>query len=340
MRTRARVSLKKKVWIHKGSVLGADDKLGVYTLIRLIENKVPGLYVFHTGEESGGKGSSHIANETPELVKNIVRCIAFDRRGYTSCITHQGGRCCSDEFAEALCEQLNLLMPPKSLFKPDSTGMFTDSANYTHLIRECTNISVGFFREHTSNEHFDPIWLENIFLPAVLTIKWDKLPTEREKTTYSRSSSRLYGNSWGEVYYGAGKTPHYSGGDYFETKNLTEGTSPLRIPPLSILYILKLLRDATDLEKAIKITLNHSLTRRGSEEATKVIIKLLSTCADQSKVKHNYEALLDIFNALDDTFDKDSVNIYEELVEKIDEQEEEILTLQTQLAEAKHAPPV
>jgi len=161
------------------SVLGADDKVGMYIMLRLLEAKVPGVYCFHVGEECGGIGSSWVAKERPALLNNIDRCIAFDRAGYTDVITEQYDQCCSEEFAKDLAAQINKGMPAMSLFEPDNTGVFTDSANYTDHIAECTNLSVGYFNQHTVNEHFDNYWLEELFIPAILKVEWSELITKR-----------------------------------------------------------------------------------------------------------------------------------------------------------------
>ena len=126
--------------------LGADCSAGVFLMSEMILARRPGLYVFHREEESGGHGSQWIADNTPELVDGIVACIALDRKGTDSVITHQyGGRCASDAFALSMAKQLKG-------FKADSGGSFTDSANYTHLIPECTNISVGYESAHGVDE--------------------------------------------------------------------------------------------------------------------------------------------------------------------------------------------
>ena len=59
---------------------------------------------------------------------------------------------------------------------PSSGGSFTDSANYTHLIAECTNVAVGYFDQHTAREKFDLEWLERHLIPALIKVDWDNLP--------------------------------------------------------------------------------------------------------------------------------------------------------------------
>lgn len=127
--------------------LGADCTTGVWLMLEMIQHNVKGLYIFHDSEEIGGKGSDYIAHETPDILQGIKYAIAFDRKGTTSIITHQyGGRCCSNAFADSLAT----LLPPAYLI--DTTGTFTDTANYMYHIPECTNISVGYFNQHTKQE--------------------------------------------------------------------------------------------------------------------------------------------------------------------------------------------
>lgn len=157
--------------------LGADDGAGVAMLAGLIAAKVPAYYVFTRGEEKGGIGSTYIAEHDPSLLMEFDRAIAFDRKDVFSVITHQGmGRCCSDVFAESLSSELNVR---GMLYMPDDTGIYTDTAEFTHVIPECTNVSVGYYGEHTSKERLDTEHLIALFR-AACTIKWDKLPTERD----------------------------------------------------------------------------------------------------------------------------------------------------------------
>lgn len=135
----------------KGSnCLGADDTAGVYLMREMILARRPGLYVFHRAEEIGGVGSSHIAARDKKLLEGIDFAVALDRRGYSDVITHQAmGRCCSDAFADSLSSALGMK------YKPSDHGIFTDTANYVDLIGECTNVSVGYFSEHTKQECLD-----------------------------------------------------------------------------------------------------------------------------------------------------------------------------------------
>lgn len=172
------------------SILGADDKSGVAIIMYMIEHKIPGVYWFFMGEERGGVGSGKVANDLDSypFMNKIKKMISFDRRNYYSVITSQMGlQCCSNEFGESLCKELN-----KSGLKInlDPTGVFTDSANFIDVIPECTNISVGYFNEHTHDEMQNITYLERL-AKACLSVEWDKLEVKR-KVGFDDEISRKY----------------------------------------------------------------------------------------------------------------------------------------------------
>jgi hypothetical protein len=159
--------------------LGADDGAGIWVLLQMVKANVPGTYVFHYGEEVGGIGSSGIALECPAWLASFDRAIAIDRKGTEDVITYQGwGRCCSDAFAKALSAQLNAVGQGHT-FKPDTGGVFTDTANYVSDIPECTNLSCGYDAQHTSHENLDVEFLIRL-KDALIEVDWESLPTERK----------------------------------------------------------------------------------------------------------------------------------------------------------------
>ena len=156
---------------RKRCPIGGDDKAGVLCLIAMIHAGIPGTFVFHAGEECGGIGASHIA-ATMELSR-FKRAIEFDRRGTSSVITNMGwSETCSAGFANTLCGRLGMG------FKPDPTGIFTDTSNYIEMISEVTNISVGYSGNHTANETLDAAWLILKLIMSKL-----KLRQKQEKKT-------------------------------------------------------------------------------------------------------------------------------------------------------------
>ena len=168
------------------TTLGADDKAGVTIMLWMIKNEIPGLYYFFIGEEVGCIGSGALAKGSVGLEKKYDRIISFDRRGTNSVITHQSSmRSCSDAFAKALSSELS-----KSglSYRPDDTGVYTDSAEFMSIIPECTNISVGYYKEHTFDEHQDIRHLEKL-ATVCLSVEWESLPTKRNAKISEYKSS-------------------------------------------------------------------------------------------------------------------------------------------------------
>lgn len=149
-------------------ILGADDGAGVYILLEMIEHNKPGRYIFHRDEECGGTGAAWIADHTPELFDGIKNAIAFDRMGDSDVIdTMFNGKIATDQFVNRLCESL-------SDRHTKATGTFTDTALYYGYVLNCTNISVGYYGQHTGSEMLD---LEHFswLVEKVKTIDWNKL---------------------------------------------------------------------------------------------------------------------------------------------------------------------
>ena len=160
-----------------GEPLGADDGAGCWLLTEFINAGVPCWVAFFRAEEVGGQGSKFAAQNNPEFFKQFDRCVSFDRRGTSDVITHQAwGRCCSDEFAD----HLSTLLTACGLdYSPCDGGIFTDSANLTTLIPECSNASVGYSDEHSSHETLDVEHLVKL-RDACISIEWDSLITARD----------------------------------------------------------------------------------------------------------------------------------------------------------------
>jgi hypothetical protein len=133
------------------SILGADDKVGCAIMAMMIRAGCPGTYAFFQGEEVGCIGSGEFAKDTGILEYDA--CISLDRKGYGSIITHQrGSRCCSDMWATQLAKAIWQESSEVIDLKCDPTGLFTDSAEFTDMVPECTNLSVGYFAQHTHAE--------------------------------------------------------------------------------------------------------------------------------------------------------------------------------------------
>ena len=155
--------------------LGADCTTGIYIMLHMIEAGIEGTYVVHAAEEVGCKGSAALVDDMPDWMMYTKAVISFDRYGDKSVITHQMGmRTASDEFARSFSDALK--MPQ---LKPDDGGSYTDSNEYSMLIPECTNISVGYYGQHGVNETQDLEYLDQL-IAALETADWSKLVFKRD----------------------------------------------------------------------------------------------------------------------------------------------------------------
>jgi hypothetical protein len=184
--------------------LGADCTTGVYIILKMIEAGIPGVYVVHGAEEIGCIGAQGMVASNPEWIKHVDFAISFDRKGYSSIITHQlSERTCSDEFATSLANILDMD------YQPDDGGVYTDSNEYRKVIAECTNVSVGYFSQHSKGEMQDINFL-NLLVDQILKADWSSLVVKRDPSVVDIkewSGSNWYNQAWGK----SSSKSYYSG---------------------------------------------------------------------------------------------------------------------------------
>lgn len=170
------LSLSKRAKRRGSNCLGADDTAGIWLITEMVKAGVPGTYIIHHGEESGCIGSADLAKGDPMWLSQFRFAMAFDRAYKEDVITHQmGRRTCSDAFARSLSKALG------GKYRPDDGGAYTDTNEYADIIPECTNVSVGYSRQHTSDEVQDVrhlIWLRD----SLLNVDFSSLTIERDPT--------------------------------------------------------------------------------------------------------------------------------------------------------------
>lgn len=113
------------------------------------------------------------------MLEYVDSAIAFDRAGLADVITHQAsGRTCSNAFAASLAALLNEL-DSTFWYRPDDTGIFTDTNEYAGIVPECTNLSVGYYAQHGPRESLDVAHCEKL-LAAMLKFDASKLVIARD----------------------------------------------------------------------------------------------------------------------------------------------------------------
>lgn len=160
-----------------GSSLGADDGAGIWIMLGMLEAKVPGVYLFHRGEECGGVSAKAIAAKEAKWIATFEACVAFDRGHTGDVVTHQGGmECASPKFAGKLCTLLNDMGFD---YAPSTGGTYTDNKEYRRIIAEVVNVSVGYESQHGRQETLDYAHLAALRV-ACIKLDWDALPIDRD----------------------------------------------------------------------------------------------------------------------------------------------------------------
>lgn len=197
---------------NKGTnCLGADDGVGVWIMLGMIQSRVPGTYVFHRGEECGGQGSYSMLRENKEWLQKFKMAVAFDRPRTNEVISHQGGmRCASDKFCTALAKALNDVHPTYFSYAPSDRGVFTDTKVYRGVIDECTNLGVGYENQHGNDEFLN--YAHALLLrEAACRINWEALPIDRD----AKKDADMYAG-WRGINQGYGRNYFGRGGESWE----------------------------------------------------------------------------------------------------------------------------
>ena len=175
--------------------LGADDGAGIYIMLKMLEAKVPGTYVFHRGEEKGCLGSRAMLVKHLEWLEKHDACIAFDRPNENEIIIDQSGlNCASETYGRALALALNAKNADFN-YEISRRGVVTDSKMYAYAISECINIGVGYSNQHGPDEYQNVAHLEAL-KDAAIVLDWAALPITRvppeAPKPYVASDSRGY----------------------------------------------------------------------------------------------------------------------------------------------------
>lgn len=161
---------------ESSNCLGADCTAGNWLSLWLAQRGVPAVYCVFAAEESGCRGSRYMLESRPDWLSHVEIAISLDRKGTGSIITHQASRrTASDTFADSLAMQLG------GAFEADPTGLYTDSEVFADDISECTNLSVGYYDQHSSKESQDAEFLFEL-AESLLCVDWSKIRAARDHT--------------------------------------------------------------------------------------------------------------------------------------------------------------
>ena len=130
---------KGVLWSPEG--LGADDRAGIFAIIKILQDGYRPSIILTTGEESGGLGASALVETHPKCpIPNLKYMIQLDRHGTNDCVFYD---CYCPEFVNYV----------ESFGFCERWGSFTD---ISFLMPEWqivgVNLSVGYEDEHSHSE--------------------------------------------------------------------------------------------------------------------------------------------------------------------------------------------
>ena len=134
------------MWSPQG--LGADDRAGVFAIMKIIQQGFRPHICFTTEEEKGGIGASILVKENPKAPFDIKYIIQLDRQGVSDCVFYY---CANNDFEEYV-EKFNFV---------------TDWGTFSDISIICpawgiagVNLSVGYLNEHSKIEtlHTDALY--------------------------------------------------------------------------------------------------------------------------------------------------------------------------------------
>lgn len=129
---------KNVIWSPEG--LGADDRAGIYAIIKILQAGYRPHIILTTDEECGAFGASAIVAEHEEFPADLKYLIELDRRGTNDCVFYD---CENTEFANYV----------------ESFGFCTRYGSFTDISILCpywgiagVNLSIGYEDEHSEAE--------------------------------------------------------------------------------------------------------------------------------------------------------------------------------------------
>jgi hypothetical protein len=180
---------KGVLWSPEG--LGADDRAGIFAIIKILQTGLRPSVILTTDEESGGIGAAALAKlDCP--IPNLKYMIQLDRRGTNDCVFYD---CYNSDFIDYV-EEFGFV---------EHWGTFSDISELMPAWKICgVNLSVGYEDEHTTSEvlHIGPLF--NTIAKVRKMLQEENIPTFEYAELKSNWFSSLYkgptDDGWAEMY--------------------------------------------------------------------------------------------------------------------------------------------
>lgn len=132
---------KGVLWSPDG--LGADDRAGIFAIIKILQSGLRPSIILTCGEEQGGLGASALAEKYPDCpITGLKYMIELDRRGTNDCVFYD---CYCPEFVDyvekfGFCERwgsfsdISFLMPEWNIVGVNLSVGYEDEHSYTEIL--------------------------------------------------------------------------------------------------------------------------------------------------------------------------------------------------------------
>lgn len=132
---------KGVLWSPQG--LGADDRAGVFAILKILQSGLKPTVIFTTEEEAGGLGAEKLTKDFPKCpISNLKYIIQLDRRGTNDCVFYD-------------CDNADFTRYVESFGFIQNFGSFSDISVLCPKWKIAgVNLSVGYENEHTLCETF------------------------------------------------------------------------------------------------------------------------------------------------------------------------------------------
>lgn len=169
---------------YEQTSLGADDKNGIWIILKALEDYPEADFIISYGEEVGCVGINAMKKVLDEKMSQDMIALVLDRRGFGEVLDSgsSGKYCCT--LAQDLCNYWNGLMNDAECFETGS-GSVSDT-NVLCKYCESVNIGVGYYNPHTEKEetNFEEL---SLVKDMILNTLNDFVHYPRPVSTYKRS---------------------------------------------------------------------------------------------------------------------------------------------------------
>ena len=179
---------KTTLWSPDG--LGADDRAGVFAIIKILQAGYKPSIILTTDEEKGGLGASQPAlKKCP--IEGLKYMIELDRRGVNDCVFYD---CYNEEFIDYI-QAFGFL---------EQWGSFSDISFLMDAWKICgVNLSVGYMNEHSVCETLNVSHLFKTIEKVKTMLEEDYIPDfEYKELVYDYANYPGMANAYASSLYG------------------------------------------------------------------------------------------------------------------------------------------